>query len=374
LPNHTSKSNSRSILYYITGHGYGHAVRSSQVIEALTAASPQLKIFVRTTAPEWLFPPIAYSHRAIDVGVVQNDSLSMDLAATVKACRHLHENLTGIIAEELKYILDNNIGLIIGDIPPLCFEIASRAGLPSVAITNFTWEFIYRGYVRQYPDFAPLVADMERYYKHATLALTLPYSCELDVFPRREAIPWIARVSPLTKDQARRKFALPPSATTVLLSFGGLGLNQLPWKCLAKPSEYYFVAAGNTRREEGNLRIIPDAQKNYADIVRAADVVVTKPGYGIVADAIAHQIPVVYTDRGDFAEHTKLVEALNNCTTAEFIPQSDLLAGKLKPYLNRVLKRACNRSPVALNGAAVAAQRILSLLETTRSRVVRRRG
>lgn len=287
----------------------------------------------------------------------------MDLPRTVKACQHLHQRLPEMIAEELTYIGRNKVELIVGDIPPLCFEIASRATIQSIAITNFTWDLIYRDYGKQCPDLLPLVADMERFYSQATLALTLPYSCELDVFPRREEIPWIARVSPLTKDEARQKFGLPRAAIIVLLSFGGLGVNHLHWEELTKPSEYYFVATGKAIREEGNLRIVPDAQRSYADLIRATDVIVTKPGYGIVADAIAHQVPVLYTDRRDFAEHPKLVEALNQCATADFVPQADLLAGKLVPHLNRILDETRKPSRVALNGATVAAEKILSLLE-----------
>jgi L-arabinokinase len=352
-----------SILYYISGHGYGHAVRSSQVIEALKQASPELDVHVRTTAPQWLFPPVAYSHTALDVGMVQDDCLSMDLAATLKACGQIQQRAPQIIADELRYIARNKVRLILGDIPPLCFEIATRANIPSIAITNFTWDFIYRAYVEQYPDFAPLAAAMERYYSQATLALALPFSCELDVFPRQESIPWIARISALTRGEARQKFALPQSAVIVLLSFGGLGLNCLPWQELTKPSPFYFVASGKALKEDGNLRIVPDAQKDYADLIRAADVIVTKPGYGIVADALSHQVPVLYTHRGKFAEHPKLVEALAACATAEFVPQADLFAGKLAPYASRILKRPRNQTRFALDGAAVAAKKILALLE-----------
>ncbi|MGH7888709.1 MAG: glycosyl transferase, partial [Candidatus Binatia bacterium] len=61
-----------AILYYITGHGYGHAVRSHQVIRALASERRDLRIHVRTTAPDWLFlhspSPVAYSRQALDVG------------------------------------------------------------------------------------------------------------------------------------------------------------------------------------------------------------------------------------------------------------------------------------------------------------------
>ncbi len=288
----------------------------------------------------------------------------MDLSETLKACQRLHGSIPQVLDREIDFIRNNEVEIIVGDIPPLCFEIARRAEIPSIAITNFTWNFIYRAYLRQYPGFLPLIVDMERFYSQATLALALPYSCQMEVFPRREAIPWITRVSPLAKDEARKKFALPRSAVIVLLSFGGLGLNRFAWEKLEKLPEYYFIAAGETTTRRGNGCIFSDPRTSYADLVRASDVIVSKPGYGIVADAIVHQTRMLYTGRGEFAEDQMLVKALQECATAEFIPQADLLAAKLGPYLSLVLNRPPKAPSVVIKGAAVAAKKVLSLLET----------
>ena len=98
--------------------------------------------------------------------------------------------------------------------------------------------------------------------------------------------------------------------------------------------------------------------------MRAADVIVTKPGYGIVADAIAHQKPVLYTNRGEFPEYVHLVQALDELAAAEFIAQDDLFSGNIETHIGRLLAKDRNWPPVALNGAAVAAERILALLAT----------
>ena len=42
--------------------------------------------------------------------------------------------------------------------------------------------------------------------------------------------------------------------------------------------------------------------------MRAADVVVTKPGYGIIAECLANDTAIVYTSRGEFAEYDVLVD------------------------------------------------------------------
>ncbi|MBI3063784.1 MAG: hypothetical protein HYY82_02490 [Deltaproteobacteria bacterium] len=353
-----------SIVYYITGHGFGHAVRSNQVIRSLRKARPDLRIHVRTTAPAWLFPqPVLHHSQSIDVGIGQQDSLAMGLAETLAQCRALHNSFPKLIDQEITFIKSAQIKLVVGDIPPLCFEIAARASVPSVAVTNFTWDVIYRAYLREYPDFLPVVEEIENFYGKAALALTLPYPCEMNVFPHREPIPWLARFSPLSKDQARAKFKLPASATIILLSFGGLGLERLPWERIRRLREYFFVATGKTEMSIGNLLILPDEQRQYEDLVRAVDVIVTKPGYGIVADAIAHRLPMLYTDRGEFPEYPRLVEALRDCATAEFIPQSELLSGNIAPYLQTLLQKPPNWPAVPLNGAEVAAEKIIKLLD-----------
>jgi hypothetical protein len=89
---------------------------------------------------------------------------------------------------------------------------------------------------------------------------------------------------------------------------------------------------------------------------------VTKPGYGIVADAIAHQVRVLYTDRGEFAEYSHLVRALDECATAAFVPQDELLSGNLGPYLTRLLTKKASWPATPLDGAEVAAAKILELI------------
>jgi L-arabinokinase len=355
-----------SILYYITGHGFGHAVRSVQVIRALRKALPDLELHVRTTAPKWLLgdasTALLYSRQALDVGIVQPDGLELDLLSTLEACRDLHRRIPSLVEQEVAFAKDRKVNLIVGDIPPLCFEIAARTSLPSVAITNFTWDAIYTAYADSHREFVPLIDEMKRFYEKASLALTLPYPCDMSVFAVREPIPWITRVSLLTKAQARAAFRLPLSATIVLLSFGGLGLSRFPWQELESLGDFYFVATGPKRRSPTNLRVFSDPQDHYEDLVRAADVIVTKPGYGIVADVLSHRVPILYTDRGEFPEYPRLVEALTACATAEYIPQTELLTGKPGPYLERLLSKPPNWPKLAIDGAEVAAQRILEAL------------
>ncbi|MEZ5283642.1 MAG: hypothetical protein R2712_02305 [Vicinamibacterales bacterium] len=60
----------------------------------------------------------------------------------------------------------------------------------------------------------------------------------------------------------------------------------------------------------------------------AVDVVATKPGYGIIAEAVANETALLYTSRGHFIEYDVLVEEMPRMVRAAFIGHEDLLAGR----------------------------------------------
>lgn len=355
-----------SVAYYITAHGYGHTVRSVEVIRALKRVSPDLEIHIRSAAPGRFFAdlgfPVSYHYGSVDVGFLQKDSLEMDVEGTLGACLELHERIPRLLEEEEAFLRREKIRLVLGDIPPLCFEVAARASLPSVAIANFTWDWIYRSYLSERGSFLPLMEKMEGFYRRATLALSLPFSCDLGVFSETIPIPLIARVSPLSKAEARRNFGLPLSAKVILVSFGGYGLERLPWDRLQRLGDFFFVSTATAPKKGKNFLILPEAVPDYVNLVRAADAVISKPGYGVLTDVIAHQTALLYTSRGQFPEYPFLVEALKQWATSEFIPQDDLLRGELAPYLKCLLEKEPNWPILPLNGAQVAAGKILELL------------
>jgi hypothetical protein len=99
---------------------------------------------------------------------------------------------------------------------------------------------------------------------------------------------------------------------------------------------------------------------DYRDVVGAADVVVTKPGYGIVSDCIAAGTRIVYTDRGDFPEYPVLVREMARFLPAAYVGHADLHAGRLGEPLAEVLGRPLPPPP-DLSGAETAAARLLAM-------------
>ena len=67
-----------ALVFYVSGHGFGHAARVIEVINAILVRRPETRIGVRTAAPRWLFDltvkgKITFSTLETDTGVVQID-------------------------------------------------------------------------------------------------------------------------------------------------------------------------------------------------------------------------------------------------------------------------------------------------------------
>ena len=335
-------SPSYRIVFYVSGHGFGHASRAIEVIHALIRAQPDARMVVKTAVPHRLFEPTLRGRcecveLQCDAGMVQIDSLNIDAAESVRQAVAFQQRIPALAAAEGAYLRESNACLAVGDIPALAVAAAHAAGIPSVLIGNFTWDWIYEHYR---DDVVPtLVRDIRRIYRDTTLALCLPMSGGFEGFTSNlRDIPFIARRSQRTQDDVRRALGLPPRAQgkpLVLTSFGGHGIAGLNTSALAGLTDYTIATTDLTANPISGLLYISEKQVydsglRYEDLVRGADVVVTKPGYGIISEAIANDAALLYTSRGDFVEYDVLVREMPRYLRTEFIEQKDLLSGNWK--------------------------------------------
>jgi L-arabinokinase len=356
---------------YVSGHGFGHATRTAEVLRAVRAAAPDRPLGIVTTAPERLFGlaipgPFLFRIVECDVGLAQKDALVIDEDATAERYRRFAADLSARVAREAEWLRSAGARLVLGDVPPLAFEAAAAAGLPSVALGNFSWDWVYRHYAGRQPALATAADDAAAAYRKATLLLELPFTCDMSVFARREAIPLVARRGRIAPHEVRRRLELPGSPV-VLLSFGGLGLAGFDPQVLSGLREYFFVMADEVGHDRlpANARMIGAealgaAGLAYPELIGAADVVVTKPGYGIVADAIAARARMVFTDRGDFPEYPILVREMPRYLACRYAPNDAVMGGRLGDALAEVLAMPLPE-PADLGGAEAAARRLLSL-------------
>ncbi|MBX3026095.1 hypothetical protein KF840_14400 [bacterium] len=328
------------LVAYVSGHGFGHASRVCEVLRALRRRVSDVAIMVRSTVPPWFFEQslggeLRYADCRLDVGAVQSDSLTIDIDATAAAYAAIESRRAALIAGEVAALSDWRPDLILADIPALAFDVAAALAVPGVAMTNFSWDWIYADYAADRPAFAPLVAALRRSYARATLLCRLPLHGDLAAFPRIRDVPLVARRATLARDDARARLGLPRDRRLVLVSFGGIGLalDRLP-----ALDGVTVVGTAGAAVESAGCRVLGAdelraAGVRYEDLVGAADAVLTKPGYGIVAECIANRTPIVYTARGRFAEYDVLVAGIEAHLAHAFIDPADLRAGRWRAAL-----------------------------------------
>jgi UDP-N-acetylglucosamine:LPS N-acetylglucosamine transferase len=90
------------------------------------------------------------------------------------------------------------------------------------------------------------------------------------------------------------------------------------------------------------------------------DLIITKPGYGMFAEAAAAGVPVMFTARGDWPETEALVTWLQSKAHCAQITTDALRAGTFEKELSRLLTQG-PYTPVAPTGNDEAATLIAAL-------------
>jgi L-arabinokinase len=174
-------------------------------------------------------------------------------------------------------------------------------------------------------------------------------------------LPMVARHGTIPAEKVRTRLGLGTDQHLALLSFGGFGLETAPLDGLTQLPDWVFLAEPALADGHPCLRPLP-AGVAYPDLVNAADVVITKPGYGIVAECLAHRTPVIYTSRGNFREQSLLIAGLRRYGRAVAIDNEQLRRGDLKDALEKL--RLLPQPPTVpnTNGAEVAADQLARVI------------
>src|SRR5262249_46181241 len=166
------------IAFYVSGHGFGHASRDVEVLQALRQRIPDVRIAIRTAAAPALFDALGrdvpIEGVIVDTGMTQIDSLRIDEDESARQAAAFYADFDRRVADESAALRRLGADAVVGDVPPLAFAAAAAAGLPSIAVANFTWDWIYAGH-ESFGRLAPGVIDVvRRAYAHTSLALRLP--------------------------------------------------------------------------------------------------------------------------------------------------------------------------------------------------------
>lgn len=349
-----------SIYIAITSHGFGHAVRTATVAEKLQQLRPDIALTLVTVAPEWLIRSYVkgdfiYRQQVFDVGVIQSDSLTMDKSATLNRMRDIIAQQDSIIAQEAKYIKDNNIGLVLADIPALAVPIAHAAGVPCWMMSNFGWDFIYRHWG---DEFTNIVSWIENYYGQCDRLFRLPLAEPMSVFPKITDVGLTGSKPRFSNQELCCKFDLTTSKEkTILLTFGGLGLKAIPYDNLQRFADWQFITFDHSAPDLPNLLKVADNTLRPLDFMPICGRIFSKPGYSTFSEALCCNVPIVSLTREGFAEAPVLLKGIQDYSKHQIISTDEFFMGDWD-FLDREMLSPCKPEGLIKNGAAQIAHEI----------------
>lgn len=357
-----------TIAFYISGHGFGHAARQQAIIRHLSTAG--VHVHVRTPTPPkfFNFPNVTYTDKRYDIGLIQPDSLTVDVPATFAWMDRFLTDQAPFVREEAQFVRQTGINLIVSDMPPIAFEIAESARIPSIACTHFTWDWVYGQYLAEYPQYTPIVNQLRASYNKATLALRMPFAHEFDMFRHIEDIPLVINAPTRTSIQIRTDLDIPAGHKIGLLSMGGMGWGNADISPLRDMQSWTFLVMPDTWEQvsdQAHFRCIPTDYPDYQNLIATADVLVGKAGWSTVAEVIAHRTPMLYTLRDGYSENVLLDKALKTYANCHYVEKSAFESGDWARYLDMLVTRDFAWTDIPTNGAEIAAKRMIEIADGT---------
>jgi hypothetical protein len=347
------------VYFAITSHGFGHAVRSATIAAKLQELRPDITAIFATVAPKWSIESYVrdfiYHPSVFDVGVIQSDSLTMDKEATLTKMQDIIASQDEIIAREVEFIQKHNVGLILADIPALAVPIAHAANIPCWMMSNFAWDFIYEHWGER---FAGVVSWLRSYYSSCDRTFRLPLHEPMSTFPNIIDVGLTGIKSRHDSEEIKAKFALTkPPEKTALLTFGGLGIQAIPYNNLQQFPDWQFIAFDLNAPELPNLLKITDNSYRPIDFMPLCGRVFSKPGYSTFSEALYLDKPIISLTREDFAEARVLLDAIQNYTEHYIVSYEEFFTGNWD-FLTKTLLPPRLNNPLAKDGAETIVREI----------------
>lgn len=354
------------IAFYITAHGYGHGVRSCDLLRALWRRFPDARVTVTTDLPESFlrnrlpFDGLAIRPGAFDVGMVQLDSIRVDVDETLHRALAVVADRNRLRSAETRFLRDLKPDLVVADIPSIPLEAAAAAGIPSVAVGNFSWDWIYAPFVGRDARWRQVIGLFEEGYRQAGLLLKLPFSPAMEIFPRQQEIPLLAEPAEPRRAALAAQTGADPARRWMLLSFTTLAWDAAALREVeAMDGVEFFTVKPLAWPGCWNIHAVDRGQMSFAEVLASVDGVITKPGFGILSECVANRKPLIYTEREDFIEYPLLETGLKRVLCNAYIPSAELYAGRLGPALDALEQAPPPPETLPFAGGAAAVDVLL---------------
>ena len=301
------------IIFYLSDHGFGHAARNIPIMKELLAGDQAVNIIVKTGIAQGEFiesnflgeSRLSVIKEAMDVGLVLKPmSFELDVPILEERIKQYIESWEQRIKREVQFLTYEKPDLIVSDIVPWMFHAAKQANVTSVLISNFTWVDIYGEYlnselVKAYQDCYELADEVFMY--------EMSSSNIKERFIKYDELSLCARKFDVTQIEKIQSHYNQP------LVFVSVGRSvDLAEEIEVSNEPYHFIVTEGIQLIGENVTYLPKETPNTHDYVCASEFVITKAGFGTVAEALLAKKKIAVIERDSIAEDRATVEWLVN--------------------------------------------------------------
>ncbi|MBU4374688.1 MAG: hypothetical protein KJ714_09715 [Euryarchaeota archaeon] len=335
-----------NICFYISDYGYGHASRSIAIIRKLLSEYTDARIYIKNSgAFDFIRNSLPGENVEVvqsknDIGVIfKENSVVVDRERTQKNLLEWISSWDEFIKKERQFCESHRIDLILSDITPQAFVVANELDIPGIAISNFTWHYIF---YNLFGDI-PAVEQIKEAYILADLALVLPFNEDMNVFRKQKKVGLVSREMTGNKYDMRRTMGVSDSELLVYIgvgkSFDSSFMRNM--KELDIP-ELKLLVQSNAELPFENVIRIPDKETEMQNYIKMCDLVVSKTGYGTASEAIRAKIPMFLLKRDGFREDELIGDAIERMGIGRFISERSFLEGGWRHELRDLDKYIMN--------------------------------
>ena len=354
------------LLAAITPHGFGHAAQLAPVLNVLSQHVPDLSLTLVSTLPESFLrervdAEFRYIDRSVDFGLVMHSALSIDLDASAARYAQLHDDWAAQVNAEACFLEDQQVDLVLADVPYLTLAGAEQVGIPAFALCSLNWADIYRHYFHEREEAAQVLAQMEAAYASAQAFFCPEPSMPMTFLDKTFSVGPIAKQGRDCRRQLNETLKLPEDAALILVAPGGVDTRFAIERWPAGQGIHWLVS-DRLQVKHPDVSYLTQTGLMFTDLLASCDGVLGKCGYGTVTECAVNGTPLLYIPRNDWPEERSLLDWLTIHNAAVRIEPGLLESGLLRGPVEEALD--LNLNVCASSGADQVAEVLVDFINT----------
>lgn len=328
----------------ISGHGYGHAGITVPILNALRRHLPALQLTIRTAVPRhWLADrlqgPFDYVEQS-DFGMSMAGPMRVLPAESLKVYSQIHADWLGTLSNATEQLAALKPNLLLSNVTYIPLLAARRLAIPAIAFGPLNWADIFRSYCIHLQGAQQIWKQMVEAYAAANVFLQTTPFMSMPSIRNGRAVGPVARIGRERKIELRRRLGLSDDILLILFELGGIP-TRISFSNWPQLDRIRVLVGGGQELSHPSVIPNPSLEFPFIDLVRSCDVIITKLGYGLNAEAVCNGTPLVILPREDWPETPAILDWLKRY--GRFVP---LTEKKLREGdFQREVREACGMQP-----------------------------